>query len=64
MKYQDDPENYMVNGTYVGVRLGGPLRDALAPDSDGYDHLREAKHIGTVLQDAIGPNPVPIDGEE
>jgi hypothetical protein len=52
MKYQDDAVNKTVNGFQVGVRTGSPMRDALAPADDGYDHLRLIEHVGTVLQDA------------
>lgn len=56
MKYNDyiDPETEekWVNGKYVGVRIGTPLGDATNPASDGYDHIRESKHIGTMLGDA------------
>jgi hypothetical protein len=57
MKYQDDAANQTVNGTYVGIKVGGSLRDAANPTDDGYDHLRSTEHVGTVLRDAAGPNP-------
>jgi hypothetical protein len=52
MKYDDNLENNIVNGTYVGVRVGSPLGDALSPEDDGYNHLRETEHFGTPTQDA------------
>ncbi|MBE5980351.1 MAG: hypothetical protein E7249_14625 [Paenibacillaceae bacterium] len=41
-----------VNGVYVGIRHGSPLGDALAPNDDGYGHLRSVKRFGSMLQDA------------
>lgn len=65
MNYKDytDPETgeRYINGVYVGKRFGGALRDALAPDSDGYDHLRKINRFGSMLQDAAGRNNEPID---
>mgnify|MGYP004706973093 CR=1 FL=1 len=52
MKYQDGTNT--VNGTTVGIRTGSPMQDAADPGNDGYDHLRNVEHVGTVLQD---PNP-------
>ena len=41
--------------------IGSPLKDALNPTDDGYDHLRKVEHVGTVLQDgadnAVNPTP-------
>jgi hypothetical protein len=51
MKYKDDKTNNTVNGFHVGVRQGSPLRDALDPTNDGYDHIRGIVRNGTVLQD-------------
>lgn len=61
MKYQDDTVNKTVNGFHVGVRIGSPLKDALNPIDDGYDHLRATEHVGTVLQDGAenAVNPIP-----
>jgi len=65
MNYKDytDPETgeRTINGVYVGIRHGGALRDALAPDSDGYDHLRKINRFGSMLQDAAGRNNEPLD---
>ncbi|WP_313341142.1 hypothetical protein [Lacrimispora sp.] len=56
MNYKDytNPETgeRTINGVYVGIRHGGALRDALAPDSDGYDHLRKINRSGSMLQDS------------
>ena len=59
MKYQDDVVNKTVNGFPVGVRIGTPMQDAANPTDDGYDHLRNTEHVGSVLQDATGVNPTP-----
>ncbi|GLB28139.1 hypothetical protein LAD12857_00620 [Lacrimispora amygdalina] len=65
MNYKDytNPETgeRTINGVYVGIRHGGALRDALAPDSDGYDHLRKINRSGSMLQDAAGRNNEPLD---
>ena len=50
-----------VNGQYVGIRHGSPLGDALAPNDDGYGHLRSVKRFGSMLQDAAADNNVPSD---
>ena len=50
-----------VNGIYVGIRNGSPLGDALAPNDDGYGHLRSVKRFGSMLQDAAGRNNEPLD---
>jgi hypothetical protein len=59
MKYQDTENT--VNGFVVGIRVGSPLKDALAPTDDGYNHLREVQHVGTVLQDAEGEPLTPVE---
>lgn len=61
MKYQDDATKNTANGFEVGVRSGSPLQDALAPADDGYDHLRATEHVRSVLQDAAGVNPTPVE---
>lgn len=48
-----------VNGVYVGIRHGSPLGDALAPNDDGYGHLRSVKRFGSMLQDADVDKNVP-----
>lgn len=48
-----------INGTYVGVRHGSPLGDAMAPNDDGYGHLRSVKRFGSMLQDAATDKNVP-----
>ncbi|KAB3534416.1 hypothetical protein F8154_08920 [Alkaliphilus pronyensis] len=60
MKYQDGSNT--VNGYVVGVRTGSALGDAADPTNDGYDHLRNAEHVGTVIQDADSDaeNPTPV----
>ena len=60
MKYRDDAANNTVNGFLTGVRIGSPLRDALAPANDGHNHLRSVERVGSVLQDHIGVNPTPL----
>lgn len=61
MKYQDDLSKGYVNAQYAGKRVGKPTPDALAPASDGYDHLRATEHVGTVTQDAKTPGyPAPV----
>lgn len=42
-----------VNAHYVGERQGTPLGDALAPDMDGYEHMRDMGRFGTITQDAL-----------
>lgn len=63
MKYKDhkDAESgeMFVNGTYVGVRYGSSLSDALAPNDDGYGHLRSVNRFGSMLQDATADKNVP-----
>jgi hypothetical protein len=59
MKYQDDANKHTVNGVCVGVRTGSPMQDAANPTDDGYEHLRQTEHVGTVLQDAADDNPIP-----
>ncbi|GLB33039.1 hypothetical protein LAD12857_49620 [Lacrimispora amygdalina] len=65
MNYKDytNPETgeRTLNGVYVGIRHGAALRDALAPDSDGYDHLRKINRSGSMLQDATGRKNEPLD---
>ena len=48
-----------VNCVYVGIRHGSPLGDALAPNDDGYGHLRSVKRFGSMLQDAAADKNVP-----
>ncbi len=55
MKYEDQ-SNY-VNGLYVGVKIGAAMRDAADPTNDGYSHLRDVEHIGTIIQDSAETNP-------
>ena len=49
----------IVNGVYVGIRHGSPLGDALAPNDDGYGHLRSVKRFGSMLQDAAADKNIP-----
>lgn len=51
MKYKDTSSS-VVNGIYVGVSAGSKLVDALAPESDGLDFVRETDHFGTIIDDA------------
>lgn len=57
MKYEDyvkpDTNEKWINGQYVGTKQGTPLGDALAPGSDGYDHLRATDWKGSKLQDTL-----------
>ena len=63
MNYKDytNPETgeRTINGVYVGIRHGSPLGDALAPNDDGYGHLRSIKRSGSMLQDAAADKNVP-----
>lgn len=61
MKYQDTSN--VINAHYVGSSVGTKLADELLPLDDGYDTIRSFEHVGTVLQDAIGENPVPLELE-
>lgn len=49
-----------VNGVYVGIRHGSPLGDALAPNDDGYGHLRSVRRFGSMLQDAAADKNIPL----
>jgi len=51
MKYKDTSSS-VVNGIYVGVSAGTRLVDALAPESDGLDFVRDTDHFGTIADDA------------
>ncbi|WP_394525740.1 hypothetical protein [Lacrimispora sp. JR3] len=53
------PGEGFINGVYVGIRHGSPLGDALAPNDDGYGHLRNVKRFGSMLQDAAADKNVP-----
>lgn len=60
MRYKDDLQQGFVNGRYVGQSRGSRLPDGLAPESDGLDAARSAKHVGTVTPDGAQPGyPVP-----
>lgn len=55
MQYKDYTDSTTgerwINGQYVGIRIGTPLKDGVDPTSDGYSHLRDTRHIGTMTQD-------------
>ena len=60
MKYKDT-SSAVVNGVYVGVSAGTKLVDALAPEDDGNDFVRETNHFGTIADDATDAGkPTPI----
>jgi hypothetical protein len=55
MKYADGTNS--VNGFYVGTPVGLRLADALAPDDDGLDYLRnDTEHVGTITGDSADPD--------
>ena len=61
-KYKDDLAKGYVNGYYVGLKQGTKMRDKELPSDDGYNYLREAQRLGTVMQDAENPNfPEPVE---
>ncbi|MDU1412694.1 MAG: hypothetical protein E6929_07760 [Clostridium sp.] len=60
MDYKDytDPntgERY-INGKYIGIVEGTKLRDSLDLQNDGFNHLRNVKHFGTLTQDKLQSN--------
>lgn len=59
MKYQDYTDNNThekwINGKYVGV-TNGKLKDSADPTNDGFNHLRDTEHMGTVAQDSLQGN--------
>jgi hypothetical protein len=59
MKYPDGADS--VNGFYAGASVGTRLADALAPDDDGLDCLRDAEHVGTITGDALNTVTVSYD---
>ncbi len=60
MKYQDTDTT--VNGFVVGLKVGTPIQDAIEPEADGYDHLRDhTTRKGTMIQDVEGEQPIPVE---
>ena len=43
----------VVNGFYVGTKIGSPTQDKLTPADDGYDTVRSFTRLGTPTGDAL-----------